>query len=160
MDADLQHPPESLPAFVKALDESKFVIGTRYGAGKMDESWPLYRQVISVGARMLALPLTSLSDPMTGYFGLKKSLLNNKISPIGFKIGMEIYVKCGVKNHLEVPIDFGVRVEGESKLSSKVIVNYVYHLIQLYWFKFQFLIVLAVILFGLGLSYVFQVYLQ
>ncbi len=74
MDADLQHPPEMVPDLLSALAEStysksasiaEFVLGTRYGKGvAIDKDWPLYRQVISKGARMLAQPLTPLSDPM------------------------------------------------------------------------------------------------
>lgn len=118
------------------------------------KDWPLYRQIISKGARSLALPLTSLTDPMTGYFGIHRDVLERgKVSGIGFKIAMEIYVKCGVSKHGEVPITFGVRTEGESKLSSKVIVSYVKHLMQLYWFKFQYLIILAIVSVIVGAYY-------
>ena len=34
------------------------------------------------------------------------------INTVGFKISLESYVKCGVANHAEVPIIFGVRNEG------------------------------------------------
>lgn len=112
MDADLQHPPEKLKEMFEALSDSEFVIGTRYaGQDSVDKDWPLYRRVISSGARMLAMPLTPLSDPMTGFFGIKRSVLERgkNISPIGFKICMELFVKCTVKKHAEVPIYFGVR---------------------------------------------------
>jgi dolichol-phosphate mannosyltransferase len=48
---------------------------------------------------------------------------------------MEIYVKCGIKKHAEVPFSFGVRTFGESKLSPKVIGQYLRHLGQLYQFR-------------------------
>ena len=35
----------------------------------------MYRRVLSGGARVLARPLTPLSDPMTGFFGLRKDVL-------------------------------------------------------------------------------------
>ena len=64
----------------------KFALGTRYAKGvEIDEGWPLYRRVISSGARMLALPLTSASDPMSGFFGIRKetvSLINLHIARI------------------------------------------------------------------------------
>ena len=51
----------------------QFALGTRYAKGvEIDEGWPLYRRVISSGARMLALPLTSASDPMSGFFGIRR----------------------------------------------------------------------------------------
>ena len=53
----------------------------------------------------------------------------------------------------KVGIDFGVRVAGESKLTSKVIINYVQHLRELYTFKFPWLlpalVVVAVVVFFL-----------
>lgn len=58
-----------------ALDNpaTPFALGTRYGEGvSMSRDWPLYRRIISWGARSLARPLTSASDPMSGFFGIKK----------------------------------------------------------------------------------------
>ena len=55
----------------------QFALGTRYAKGvEIDEGWPLYRRVISSGARMLALPLTSASDPMSGFFGIRKETVH------------------------------------------------------------------------------------
>lgn len=52
-------------------------LGTRYGAGvSMSKDWPIYRRVISWGARMLAVPLTSVSDPMTGVFAIRKETVS------------------------------------------------------------------------------------
>lgn len=69
-----QHPPEYVPAMLASMSPTKqFALGTRYAKGvEIDEGWPLYRRVISSGARMLALPLTSASDPMSGFFGIRK----------------------------------------------------------------------------------------
>jgi dolichol-phosphate mannosyltransferase len=61
----IEHPPEKVPELIRALESSAFVIGTRYAGGDaIDKDWPLYRRVISSGARLLARPLTPLSDPM------------------------------------------------------------------------------------------------
>jgi dolichol-phosphate mannosyltransferase len=150
MDADLQHPPENLIEMINELKKSEFVIGTRYlnGALTVDKDWPLHRLIISKGARLLAYPLTSLTDPMTGYFGVRKPVFESgKVSGVGFKIAMEIFVKCGVKTHGEVPIVFGVRTEGESKLTGKVITMYLKHLSELYLFKYpaQLLVFFALV---------------
>lgn len=49
-------------------------LGTRYGEGvSMAAGWPLHRRVISWGARMLARPLTAASDPMSGFFAIRKA---------------------------------------------------------------------------------------
>jgi dolichol-phosphate mannosyltransferase len=162
MDGDLQHPPESVPDLIKALEKgSEFVIGTRYGKGgnSVDKDWPLYRRVISAGARMMARPLTPLSDPMSGFFGVTRAAYErakkNGINPIGFKIALEMYAKANIKKHSEVPINFGVRQFGYSKLTGGVIINYLVHLRELYGFSmpmflpifFAVLTILAVLFF-------------
>ncbi|KAJ9452817.1 Dolichol-phosphate mannosyltransferase [Diplonema papillatum] len=153
MDADLQHPPESVPDMISALRQpgAGFVLGTRYGGtGGVSKDWPLHRRIISWGARLLARPLSPLSDPMSGFFGVKRAVLDRglqKINPIGYKIALEVYVKCGVaRNALrEVNFLFGTRNLGESKLSSKVMVYYVLHLRELYTFLY-FTVLLLVLL--------------
>jgi len=160
MDSDLQHPPEKVPELVQALEDGNdFVLGTRYGKDvAIDKDWPLYRRVISGGARLLARPLTPLSDPMSGFFGLTKTMYQrakmNGASPVGFKIALELYVKSGAKKYSEVPFSFGVRVAGYSKLSQKVIVQYLVHLSKLYQFKHPLVLILLVIV-GLVLFYLF-----
>lgn len=144
MDADLQHPPESVPQLLKAFDNQKetveFVLGTRYGAGvAIDKDWPLHRRVISWGARMLARPLTPLSDPMSGFFGLRRDVFargEKDVSAIGYKIALELFVKCRVKSFHEVGFSFAARTVGESKLTGKVIVHYLKHLKALYRFAY------------------------
>lgn len=145
MDADLQHPPESVPDLFRALESPsmEFVCGTRYGkSAAIDKDWPVHRRLISWGARLLARPLTPLSDPMSGFFGLRRTVFNrglDKISPIGYKIALELFVKCQVKKFTEISFSFGTRVVGESKLTGKVIISYLEHLHTLYYFKFGML---------------------
>ncbi|KAI0777678.1 nucleotide-diphospho-sugar transferase [Trametes elegans] len=152
MDADLQHPPEYVPAMLASLSPTKqFSLGTRYAKGvEIDEGWPLYRRVISSGARMLALPLTSASDPMSGFFGIRKEsfLKARNLNQHGFKIALDLLVKCSIPSDAiaEVPFSFGVRSEGESKLTGKVIVRYLEQLAELYWYRFSGLIIFAAIL--------------
>ncbi|PCH38933.1 glycosyltransferase family 2 protein [Wolfiporia cocos MD-104 SS10] len=144
MDADLQHPPEFVPQMLAALSPTKvFVLGTRYGGGvgAIDEGWPLHRRVISNGARMLALPLTSASDPMSGFFGIRKEVFNKarNLNSQGFKIALDLLVKARIPPHAiaEVPFAFGLRTEGESKLDSKVMIKYLLQLAELYWYGYH-----------------------
>ncbi len=130
----------TVPALLAALNrgDTDFVIGTRYGEGvEIDASWPLHRRVISKGARLLGAALTPLSDPMTGFFGIRADAFKRakNISGAGFKIALELYVKCACCKPAEVPFSFGVRVHGESKLTGKVIVLYLQQLWQLYQYK-------------------------
>ncbi|EMD36441.1 glycosyltransferase family 2 protein [Gelatoporia subvermispora B] len=152
MDADLQHPPEYVPQMLASLSPHvQFVLGTRYAPGvEVDKDWPLYRRVISSGARLLALPLTSASDPMSGFFGIRKEafLKARSINGAGFKIALELLVKAHIPRGAiaEVPFSFGVRAEGESKLTGKVMVKYLEQLAELYWYQYNWLVVLAAVL--------------
>ncbi|ORX96115.1 dolichol phosphate beta-d-mannosyltransferase-like protein [Basidiobolus meristosporus CBS 931.73] len=168
MDADLQHPPEKVPEMLQAIDAAKsgaeFAIGTRYAADEfvVDENWPLYRQVVSKGARLMARPLTPLSDPMTGFFSIRREAYRRarNVNSIGFKICLELYVKSEIRKHAEVPIMFGVRTVGESKLSGKVIINYLKQLQELYLYKHPILsvaaVLLAIIIFFYIVSFIFS----
>ena len=71
----------------------------------------------------------------------------------GFKIALDLLLKAQIPSSgvAEIPFSFGVRAEGESKLSGKVMVKYVEQLAELYWWKFgPLLFVLALfVLFAL-----------
>ncbi|TCD69308.1 dolichol-P-mannose synthesis [Steccherinum ochraceum] len=166
MDADLQHPPEYVPSMLAAMSPSAtFVLGTRYAKGvEMDKDWPLYRRVISSGARLLALPLTTASDPMSGFFGVRKEafLKARNLNSQGFKIALDLLIKAHIAPQAiaEVPFSFGVRAEGESKLTGKVMIKYLEQLAELYWYKFSFLIVIFVIVAVIALIWVAQSFLE
>ncbi|KAJ7211626.1 nucleotide-diphospho-sugar transferase [Mycena pura] len=144
MDADLQHPPESVPHFFKALSERRpFVMGTRYGpSGAVDKDWPFLRRLMSGVARSLARPLTSTSDPMSGFFGLTKDLYTQAahVNPVGFKIALELLLKTGIPDDrvAEVSYAFAKRTVGASKLSSKTVLKYLFHLATLYRWRMGF----------------------
>ncbi|KAJ7723025.1 nucleotide-diphospho-sugar transferase [Mycena olivaceomarginata] len=144
MDADLQHPPESVPLFFNALSESTpFAMGTRYGpGGAVDKDWPMYRRLMSAVARSLARPLTSASDPMSGFFGLTRELYAHSapVNPVGFKIALELLLKTHSSSHAlaEVPYSFTKRTLGASKLSNKIIFRYLFHLMALYRWRLGF----------------------
>lgn len=152
MDADLQHPPEVVPKMFDTLEKSPFALGTRYAPGvEMDKDWPLHRRIISSGARMLALPLTPASDPMSGFFGLQRKYFTNldQVNDKGFKIALELLAKLPLPKDVpigDVPFSFGVRVEGESKLSGKVMIQYLEQLKDLYIYKFGLVPILALLL--------------
>mmetsp|Transcript_48069 Transcript_48069/g.113450 ORF Transcript_48069/g.113450 Transcript_48069/m.113450 type:complete len:270 (+) Transcript_48069:259-1068(+) len=161
MDGDLQHPPEKAPLLLKELHAgAEFVLGTRYGEGfAVDKDWPFYRVVISKGARLLARPLTPLSDPMSGFFGISRPALKrgrSSVSPVGFKIGLELYVKCGCTTNAEVQIFFAKREHGESKLTGKVMLYYLLHLAELYRYQFPLLIPVLVVLLAVILYFLFS----
>lgn len=140
LDADLQHPPELIPNLVRRLQQGDcdFVMATRYGGGVVSNEWPWYRRLGSLAATALARPLASTTDPMSGYFALYRRTWQRaeRLDPIGYKIALELIVKCRCRTLGEVPIEFAARVAGESKASAAEALRFVRHLRRLYRFKF------------------------
>jgi dolichol-phosphate mannosyltransferase len=142
MDADLQHPPEKLPELIGKLDrdEADFVVGSRYvKGGSTENEWGLFRKINSLLATLLARPFAGkTSDPMSGFFALKRETYQGatRLTPLGYKIGLELMCKGRVSRVAEVPIHFGMRERGESKLSLKQQFKYLEHLSRLYDYTF------------------------
>ena len=141
MDADLSHPPEAIPALVRSLDEPgvDFALGSRYvPGGSTDEDWGIFRWLNSKVATWLAVPFTRVKDPMSGFFALKRDVFQRAedLNPIGYKIGLELIVKCRCGKTREIPIHFAKRQFGESKLSLVQQLNYIRHLRRLANFKY------------------------
>ncbi len=142
MDADLQHPPEKIPELVAALESgtADFALGSRYVEGGTTElDWGAFRRVNSRVATWLAKPFAGgTRDPMSGFFALSGETYRgaSRLTPLGYKIALELMCKCRVKNVVEVPIHFADRVAGESKLSIKQQLRYVRHLARLYAFRY------------------------
>lgn len=136
MDADLSHPPEKIPAMILALESGQqFVLGSRYvPGGSTDDDWGFFRWLNSQVATLLARPFTDVKDPMSGFFAVRKAHFEaaKGLNPVGYKVALELIVKCGLDNVGEVPIHFTDRVLGESKLTLKEQLNYLRHLRRLY----------------------------
>jgi dolichol-phosphate mannosyltransferase len=140
LDCDLSHPPEAIPQMILALSSGQqFVIGSRYvPGGSTEDDWGLFRWLNSTIATLLARPLTSVRDPMSGFFALRKADFDRaeELNPVGYKIGLELIVKCGFENVAEVPIHFANRLHGESKLNLSEQLKYIRHLRRLYIHQF------------------------
>ncbi|NUM88193.1 MAG: polyprenol monophosphomannose synthase [Bdellovibrionales bacterium] len=138
MDADLSHPPERIPALVEALRDPgvRMAIGSRFvPGGKVDLYWPLHRRLISRVGRWLARPLTGVKDMASGFFAVRRADVRADIlRPIGYKILLEIVVRHGWKNVVELPIVFTDRAAGHTKLNLAEQVRYLRHLCRLYAF--------------------------
>lgn len=152
MDCDLSHPPEKIPQLILGLDAGQqFMIGSRYVPGaSTDDDWGFLRWLNSRIATLLARPLTQIRDPMSGFFALRKHDFDRAqdLNPVGYKIALELIVKCDFDNVGEVPIHFSDRLHGESKLTLKEQLKYIQHLRRLYLYRFanamyliQFLVV-------------------
>jgi dolichol-phosphate mannosyltransferase len=140
LDADLSHPPEQIPELIAALDGgADFALGSRYvEGGSTDHDWGLFRWLNSRIATFLARPLTHVKDPMSGFFAIKRATFDagRQFSPIGYKIGLELLVKCGCKKPVEIPIHFADRQIGKSKLTLTEQLKYIKHVRRLLIFKY------------------------
>lgn len=137
MDADLQHPPEALPGMIRSLlSGCDVVVGSRYVRGGSSHGLSPMRRVVSRGADLIAkilLPRTrSIKDTMSGYFALKREVIDSvELNPRGFKILLEILVKGRYSKACEYPIEFRARAWGKSKLGVSEILNYIIHVLNL-----------------------------
>jgi dolichol-phosphate mannosyltransferase len=140
MDADLSHPPEMIPAMLECLRKKggALITGSRYvEGGSFDREWSLWRFLNSHTATLIARPLISCSDPMSGFFMFNKTMIEpQNLNPIGYKIGLEIAVRSRFESIVELPIAFKDREIGESKMSLGPQFKYLRHLRRLYLYKF------------------------
>ncbi len=143
IDADLQHPPEMLPDMVKtAADGADVVIASRYVPGGGTEDWNLWREVMSRGAKLpasLLFPsLSGIRDPLSGFFLFRSELIDGvTLSPIGYKILLEVLIRTNARSVVEVPFTFRGREHGQSNLTLGEQINYLVHLARLAWISGQ-----------------------
>ncbi|WP_421952818.1 glycosyltransferase [Pelagibacterium sp.] len=136
IDADHQHDETILTQMLEqARAGSDIVVGSRYtGEGSSQEGFSASRQKGSELATRLSGLLTgkALSDPMSGFFLLRRSLFNQivpRLSREGFKILLDIIAtgnrQLGRKLTItEVPYTFRPRFAGESKMSALVVAQF------------------------------------
>jgi dolichol-phosphate mannosyltransferase len=138
MDADLQHPPDLLPALISAiLDGNDLAIGSRYTAGGDLGAWNPVRKLLSTAAVWTTWPIQRAGirakDPMTGFFLLRRECIDGIVfQPSGFKLLLEILVRGHLRSVVEVPFAFGKRYRGASKANFKVGWDYAKLLTRLY----------------------------
>jgi len=127
MDADLSHPAEKIPELYNPIKdkEADFTIGSRYIKGGKIIGWGLYRKASSKIGTLFARIFTSVKDPMTGFFMIKKECIQEvNLDPKGFKILLEILIKGHYKKTKEIPITFTNRTKGRSKAGMKEAIYY------------------------------------
>lgn len=143
MDADGSHPIDALPEMVRMIlaDKAEIAVGSRHVPGGGSTDWPLFSQLKSRFAASLAIGLSGMTDPTTGYMAVRRALLDKlELDPVGWKIVLETVVKAHPARLAEVPIVFADRELGESKQSLRVLEQYLQHLYKLYKFRFPTLV--------------------
>lgn len=124
MDGDGQHPPETVPDVIdKIRAGADIVVASRYRDGGNSKGLDgIKRQLVSRAATVLTRTLfprgmRGITDPMTGFFAFQRDRVDLKqlASARGYKILMELLVSHPELTRNEVPLEFQVRIDGESK---------------------------------------------
>jgi len=143
MDADFSHNPSTLPYMIAKLGRYHAVIGSRYVEGGGTENWHPLRKFISrfgsIYARaILAIPLHDLTG---GFNGWRREVLEkiniDSIRSEGYSFQIELKYRChrlGL-SMCEIPILFSERREGQSKMSSRIIIEALFRVWALRFFR-------------------------
>lgn len=138
IDADLQHPPEVTLALLKEMESgADLAVASRNAAGGGVSDWSLLRRGLSRGAQLLGLLLVPgvfgrLSDPMSGFFMLRRSCIAGiELDPLGYKILIETVARGRIRWIAETPYTFRERSEGDSKVTFRLYIEYLRHLAKL-----------------------------
>ena len=132
MDADLSHDPDALPALVAPIEDGvELVIGSRYIPGGAIPNWAWHRRLLSRGGNRYASIMLRLgvADATAGFRAYAAPLLRRldldrvRAEGYGFQIEMTYAARRAGAPIREVPIRFVDRVEGESKMSTHIVVE-------------------------------------
>ncbi|MFD6328324.1 glycosyltransferase [Streptomyces niveus] len=142
MDADLQHPPSLVPELVAAGERTTadLVVASRYvDGGSRAGLAGGYRVAVSRAATWLTKGLfprrlRGISDPMSGFFAIRRGAVMadaDGLRPLGYKILLELAVRCRPQQVAEVPFVFRDRFAGESKSTAREGGRFLRHLVEL-----------------------------
>ena len=132
MDSDLSHDPAALPLLLTAVaDGAALALGSRYIPGGSIPDWSWHRRALSRwGNRYAAAVLgIDVKDATTGYRAYRAEALTNidfhtvQADGYGFQVEMAYRVLASGGRIVEVPISFTDRVRGESKMSSRIVIE-------------------------------------
>jgi dolichol-phosphate mannosyltransferase len=140
MDADLQHPVETNLALLAEMERgADLAVASRNAEGGGVSDWSVQRRILSRGAQLLGLlvlpgVLAKVSDPMSGYFMVRRAALAGiTLTPLGYKILVEVLARGRLRWLAEVGYVFRERSEGKSKVTLGIYLQYLWHLLRLRW---------------------------
>jgi dolichol-phosphate mannosyltransferase len=138
IDADLQHPPETLlELWAEMARGADLAVASRHVENGGVSEWSLLRRFLSRGAQVLGLLLLPgvvgrVSDPMSGYFMVRRdAIATQTLNPVGYKILLEVLARGQIRWIAEVGYVFQERHQGESKVTLKQYLEYLQHLLRL-----------------------------
>ena len=142
MDADFSHDPAFLPRFLVAIEDADLVLGSRYATGVNVINWPISRLLLSLGANLYARWITGLplSDSTGGFKCFRREVLAaidfSKVRSNGYAFQIEMSFRAWKKGVRlkEIPIIFHDRVEGQSKMSKRIVREAIW---MVWWLRLQ-----------------------
>jgi dolichol-phosphate mannosyltransferase len=139
MDGDMQHDESVLPELYRrvAAGEADIAAASRFLGDGVEEGLGTESRVrisnsgIALANWAFGLDLT---DPLTGFFAMRRSLLERalpRLSALGFKILLDVITSLDPRPKVsEVPFRFRARVQGESKLDRRVMYDFFVFLLE------------------------------
>lgn len=130
MDADFSHKPSDLLRLHRAcLNGADMAVGSRYKKGINVVNWPLSRILLSYGASFYVKLITGMriNDPTAGFVCYQRKVLESidldSVRFIGYAFQIEMKFRAYLKKFKieEVSIIFTDRINGQSKMSSKIV---------------------------------------
>lgn len=142
MDADFSHDPAFLPRFLVAIEEADLVLGSRYATGVNVINWPISRLLLSIGANLYARWITGLplTDSTGGFKCFRREVLEaidfGKVKSNGYAFQIEMSFRAWKRGFRlkEIPIIFHDRVEGQSKMSKRIVREAIW---MVWWLRLQ-----------------------
>ncbi len=135
MDADLSHPPETLPVLLAGSENADVVVGSRYVEGRITVvNWPVSRLLISLFGSWYARVVTRLPvrDATGGFNAFRREVIESveldRIESNGYSFQIELKLRAWRKGFTlrEVPFVFTERESGESKMSKSILLEAVW----------------------------------
>ncbi|SDI20452.1 polyprenol monophosphomannose synthase [Nonomuraea jiangxiensis] len=129
IDADGSHPPERLPALLRAAGHADLVIGSRWTPGGRVANWPRRRELLSRLAnryvrQALRLPVADATGGFRVYRAAAlETILRGGVESRGYCFQVDLTLRA-VRHGFtvaEVPITFVDRTAGTSKMSAGVL---------------------------------------
>jgi len=138
MDGDLQHPVGVLPNILDNIGNGdELVVASRYTEDGGVGEWGAGRRFVSRFSALLShivIPEATkkVSDPGSGCFAVRRSVIEGRLlDPKGIKTLLEVLVRGKATRISEVPYTFCLRERGETKVSSRLFLEYLEHLLKL-----------------------------
>ena len=142
MDADFSHDPAHLPEFLRTVEASDLVLGSRYREGKVTiVNWPIRRLLLSYFANVYARIVTGLPlwDSTGGFKCFRRVVLQSidldKVVSNGYAFQIEVSFRAWKQGFriIEIPIVFVDRTEGQSKMSRSIVREAIWMVWRLRW---------------------------